>query len=113
MENLWKKESNAADAIYIDLFSSFGLRGQTTAETKFLPRKCNDISTKLRNEGNILFERKLWSAAMEKYNESLCFAEIGTENVSLIFANRSTCFLRLKMYEKCLNDIELAKKANY
>lgn len=41
------------------------------------------------------------------------YAEVGTENVSLAYANRSLCFLKMDMYDKCLVDIDLAIRANY
>lgn len=108
--NLWKKESQAVDAIYVDLF---GDDTQNSTETQFLLKKSNEMSTKRRNQGNTFFAQKQWHKAMDKYNESLRFAEIETENISLAYANRSLCFFELEMYEKCLIDIELAKKANY
>lgn len=43
----------------------------------------------------------------------LCFAENDTENVALAYGNRSACNFGLKMYGKCLTDIELAINANY
>lgn len=50
---------------------------------------------------------------MEFYNQSLCFAELGSDNVSFAFANRATCFLQMKKFEKCLKDIKLAIATNY
>lgn len=75
--------------------------------------KDNELSVELRIRGNILFSNGKWVEAMELYNQSLCFAEIGSENVSLAFANRSSCFVRMKMYSRCLTDIDLSIKANY
>lgn len=50
---------------------------------------------------------------MHLYNQSLCVAQVGSENVGLAYGNRSACFFHLKMFDECLTDIELAKKANY
>lgn len=52
---------------------------------------------------------------MEMYNESLCFAEEGSVNISLAYAyaNRAFTFLKLEMYDECFADIELAKNAGY
>lgn len=46
---------------------------------------------------------------MEWYNKSMCFAKVRTEQMGLAYANRSSSFLNLKMYRKCLIDIEYAK----
>lgn len=75
--------------------------------------KNNDKSKMCRNLGNMLFRSNSWFDAMECYNESLSQAENGTENISLAYANRSACFLNFGMYDKCLVDIELAKRAGY
>ncbi|XP_055303363.1 SET domain-containing protein 3-like isoform X2 [Sitodiplosis mosellana] len=49
---------------------------------------------------------------MECYNQSLCFAEIGSENVALAYSNRSACNFHMMLYKEVLVDIELAKNAN-
>lgn len=113
MENLWKKEPNGR---YINLFginedfkdSFIGLFTNI--------RQCqkNDkLSVDFREKGNAKIKEKMWRDAMHLYNYSLCYAEIDSKNVSLAYANRSLCFLKLKMYDKCLIDIELAINANY
>lgn len=119
MELLWQKESNDAGALYIDLFKdiSADFRDSVSVITKSKNvhriEKNNKLSEEYRDQGDIQFQERKWFEAMNLYNASLCFAENGSENVSLAYANRSTCFLRLRQYEKCLADIELAKKARY
>lgn len=76
-------------------------------------QKSDNVSAELRSQGNKKFDKRLWNEAMELYNQSLRFAVIGSETMSLAYANRSACFFELKMYEKCLVDIDLAIKANY
>lgn len=110
MENLWKKESSAQNASYVDIFSDIEVY---SASNVFSPSKNNFISTQLRQRGNKKFNENLWVDAMDYYNKSLRWAEIGTQNVSWAYANRATCFLHLKMYDNCLIDIEMAKQANY
>lgn len=75
--------------------------------------KSDKRSTQFRLQGNAKVKETLWHEAMKFYNNSLCTAEIASENVSLAYANRSLCFLKLSMYDKCLVDIELAINANY
>lgn len=118
MENLWKKEEFQSRTVYVDLFASFleetpRMPIQTEESTKLdLSQKNNQRSTELRNAGNEHFLSGNAFDAIRNYNQSLCFAEIGSENIPLAYVNRSACFFRLKMHDKAFRDIELAKKAN-
>lgn len=121
MDFLWKKESN--NGLYVDLFEgvSSSVRNEfdkiknkfkANQELHFLAKN-NEKSLEYRNSGNDYFKKKNWEKAMTCYNKSLCFAENGTENVSLAYANRSSCFLHLGAITKCLVDIDLAIEAKY
>lgn len=117
---LWKKESRRDGALYTDILSLNSSNMAALADgfirqksDKPFPRKDNAIAIQKREEGNRFFRSKMFSLAMELYNESLCFAEPGSENVSFAYANRSSCFLNMSMYDKCLKDIDLAKEAGY
>ncbi|XP_037033180.1 SET and MYND domain-containing protein DDB_G0273589-like [Bradysia coprophila] len=118
MDSLWQKESKDPE-LYVNIFErvsneSFASYWKPTSEAvPNLNRKNNEISTQCRRDGNTKFKNADWMEALNAYNQSLCFAEIGSENVSLAYANRSACFLHLEMYDKCLTDIEMAKQANY
>ncbi|XP_037051198.1 SET domain-containing protein 3-like [Bradysia coprophila] len=131
---MWKKGS---DALYVDLISEAGPKGicidtdeqgnivvadlRSNAATNPLRadktistlNKSDATSVEKRSKGNELFVRQQWFEAMEMYNESLCFAEKGSVNASLAYANRAFTFLKLEMYNECFADIELAKKAGY
>lgn len=120
---LWSKESNKADALYVDMFALKGKRAlnqfHSQLETECQERghstcvKSGAKALERRNEGNKLFGKCQWSQAMELYNESLCYAEPGSEHISLAYANRSACFIRMKMYRECLIDIDLAKRFGF
>src|SRR5690349_19778405 len=75
--------------------------------------KSNDRADVLRAEGNQFYSQKKFHDALLKYNESLCFAEAESENVGFAFANRSAVYFELKLYEKCIENIELAKLHGY
>lgn len=114
---LWKKESVDNESLYVDLM---GWHNQNvdTAIGRYLERisasgKSNTKSTELRLLGNRQFQAKNWQNAMELYNQCLRFACDGSENISLAYANRSSCFLHMQMYDQCVIDIGLAKDANY
>ncbi|XP_031630400.1 SET and MYND domain-containing protein 4-like isoform X2 [Contarinia nasturtii] len=119
MDSLWKKD---ASGLYKDIFANIN-------RVEMLPgishnqfcialgvtqnKKQNEVSMKCRQAGNTKVNEKNWHDAMLLYNRSLCFAEEDTENVTLAYANRSLCFLKMEMYDKCLIDIEMAINAKY
>ncbi|KAG4070276.1 hypothetical protein HA402_009839 [Bradysia odoriphaga] len=131
---MWKKGS---DGLYVDLISKAGPKGiyidtdeqgniiianlRSNAATNPLRadktistlNKSDATSIEKRTKGNELFVRQQWFEAMEMFNESLCFAEKGSANTSLAYANRAFTFLKLEMYDECFADIELAKKSGY
>lgn len=123
MEYLWQTESPGIGSPYVDLFKSTSSDYRdwhvTREPAKGLEntlkhhQKNNPMSLKARQTGNEKFNDGNWTEAMNFYNKSLCYAEIGSENVCFAYANRSTCFFHLQRYEQCLIDIELAKQANY
>ncbi|XP_037043324.1 SET and MYND domain-containing protein DDB_G0273589-like [Bradysia coprophila] len=127
-ERLWKKESDAVDASFVDLFAnetkSSDLKEwdrklkNSDFKTVFYyeeynPRKNTKTSDFLRFIGNKMFVTKDWLNAMEYYSAALCFAEYGSNNVSFAYANRAACFLNMDRYDECLRDIKLAEQANY
>lgn len=76
-------------------------------------RKSGAKSENLRAEANRLYVQKKFYDATLKYNESLCFAEPESENMGLAYANRAAVYYEMKLYDKCLRDIELAKQSHY
>lgn len=70
------------------------------------------MSSTLRSSGNDKYHEKDFENAMYLYNESICFAQ-SSKNLSLGYANRSSCFFALEMYNRCLLDIQLARDAGY
>lgn len=75
--------------------------------------KSNEKAVACRADGNKLYSDRCFHKALLKYNESLCFAEVGSENVGHAFANRSAVYLEMKLFERCRANIELAKQFNY
>ncbi|XP_031638613.1 SET and MYND domain-containing protein 4-like [Contarinia nasturtii] len=125
---LWKKESDQESSMYIDLFTSplvdseeldkiYNLHNyfSVTANARHGPfkEKNSEKSLHYRQKGNAMFNEAKWIDAMELYNQSLCYAENGSELMGLAYANRSSCFFNMKMYRKCLVDLELAMENNY
>lgn len=118
MNLLWRKESKNR-RLYENIFQNIPENHDAYSEAfekmsaLELNGKNDKTSSDVRTLGNKKFKEKEWLEAMSLYNQSLCYAENGSENVSLAYANRSACFLHLKLYENCLVDIGLAKQANY
>lgn len=113
---LWNKESELPNALYVDLLeeaSSSRLYREATIEISKHARKDNILSLRYRQDGNMEFQHSNVKKAMELFNKSLCFAESESEHISLAYANRALCFFNLKMYQRCISDIVLAKQANY
>lgn len=127
---LWQKESDAVDALFVDPFSEthqidkIAIKKWTqnlqTANwiNHFMledlqPHKSNATTEYLRSNRNMFFNDNQINLAMDLYSMSLCFAEPETVEVDLAYANRSACFLKMKFFDECLRDIELATEANY
>lgn len=117
---LWRKVSSNKNALFTDLFAS---EDKEFLESSFVMTKLDNVkpvvqksrndSMAQRREGNQLFANGDYSKAIEKYNKSLCLAPPGTEFVGMAYANRSICFLKLKMFSECLEDIKLARQSDY
>lgn len=112
---LWQKESTSGDACYVDLLSSDEVNRSCYESFKqaYGNVQKNDIdSTEHCKHGDKLSQAENWAEAIEKYNKCIRFACNESETLALGYANRSACFLHLKLYDKCLADIQLAKQAN-
>lgn len=106
---LWQKESDNSSASYIDLLKDVKY---PLGSFRMNRVKNNLISETSRIEGNNkLFQNDL-KGAMKCYNQSVGFAE-NTDYLSLAYGNRSYCFLKLNMLDRCLVDIERAEDSNY
>lgn len=87
--------------------------------------KCAEKSGRVRNLGNVAFQKKDDDRALLLYTQSVALAPFPTscngqnENaefpreLSLAYANRSAVLYSLRNYEACINDIDLAFQAHY
>lgn len=104
---LWEKESNG---VYVDLLHNVDYPRRNYNAHR---RKNNTISLQLRLDGNQKYSQGDFEAALIKYSESVCMAENNSDHLSLAYANRSQCFLKLQLYKRCLIDIEMARESGY
>lgn len=117
---MWQKVTNDEHAHYKDFCNPRKTHDRPEkiyrkirSQGLLVPKNKNDLqSTVARNIGNESFMNGKFLSAMNSYNRSLCAAEI-PELMSLAYGNRSAVFFELKQYDKCLRDIELAKKLNF
>lgn len=75
--------------------------------------KSDKISEQCRAEGNKFYKGRNFFEALVNYNESLCNASSGSENLGHAFANRSAVYFELKLYGNSIKNIELARSHNY
>lgn len=75
--------------------------------------KSHERAEKLRQDGNKLYVEKSYFDALLKYNESLCYAQLGSEAVGLAYANRSAVYFEMKLFENSLHNIRLAQQNGY
>ena len=76
--------------------------------------KCSKEANRLKEEGNKLFVAGKLEQSLERYNRALLLVEHqASPDLSLIIANRSAVFFKLKEYLHCLEDISVALVLNY
>lgn len=83
------------------------------ASTTCHAKKSDKIAETLRKEGNDSYSQRRFIDAFVKYNASLCYSPVGSENLGHAFANRSAACFEIKNYKECIENIKLAKIHNY
>ena len=69
-------------------------------------------SNEYRSIGNNYFKIKYWFCSLMYYNKSIAFA-ISKEDLALGYGNRSAVYFHTKLYEDCLQNIQLARDNGY
>lgn len=75
--------------------------------------KSNEQAVKFCEEGSELLTQAKFYEALVALNKSLCLAEPGSYVISQAFEKRSEVFFEVRQYEKCLGNIQAAKKHGY
>ncbi|KAJ8347662.1 hypothetical protein SKAU_G00262510 [Synaphobranchus kaupii] len=68
---------------------------------------------KFREQGNLSFKARDYTAAVLNYSKGVCHAAQGEEEFSLCLANRSAALFHLCLYQECLQDISRALDRGY
>jgi len=76
-------------------------------------KKDLEKAAKYREEGNIHYKKNYINDAIYKYNLSLKYSPLGSENLALSYANRSVMFFHKRIYQLCINDINEALANGY
>ena len=71
-------------------------------------KRTNDF----RSRGNEDFQCKKWFDALLNYNRSIAFANSNSV-MALAYGNRSAVYFETKLYDHCLENIQLARKNGY
>lgn len=75
-------------------------------------QKSSKISEMLRHKAVQEAKHEKFHDALLKFNKSLCYAESDSPTTSNIFAHRADVFYRLKLFDKSLNNISLARESH-
>ncbi|KAG4067770.1 hypothetical protein HA402_005542 [Bradysia odoriphaga] len=112
----WQKDTTGKEALYVDFLvplEELDLEYNARIIYKYHARhpihKSNSMAESDRKDGNFYFGQSDFYMAIVKYNRGLWFAEKESEQMALLYANRSACFKNMKMFNECLIDIELTK----
>lgn len=118
---LWKKEQSQNSELFLDIFANENFNINLSKVTfeyelhKFNYKfpKSDSLARRYREKGKEFFEDGDYLMALTTYNLGLAMAESNSAEKGMAYANRSMCFLKMNMPEKCLIDIEFAKQFNY
>lgn len=102
------RNNDLLQQFYNDLSTQPPQHEQTT-------EKNNQTSNKLRIEGHEHFLNHHYVNAIDKYNESLCHAEITGDkfNLSMAFGHRAEAYFKMRLFHECLTSIQLALASSY
>lgn len=79
---------------------------------KVLLRKSADtktLATIFHDEGNNFFNQRKYFEALKSYNKSLCHAKPNSVDLIKSFAGRSAVYFEMQHYQKCVENIRLAR----
>lgn len=80
---------------------------------KFSVKKSPETASEFRQQGNLSFKVKDYTAAALHYSKGVCHADKNTDELSLCYANRSAALFYQGLYQACLEDIRHSLEAGY
>lgn len=85
----------------------------STISEKYSVKKSPERASEFRQQGNLSFKVKDYTAAALFYSKGVCNADKNTEELSLCYANRSAALFYHGLYRECLEDIQRSLEAGY
>ncbi|XP_053624231.1 SET and MYND domain-containing protein 4-like [Plodia interpunctella] len=76
-------------------------------------QKCDDVSLLWRQRGNDKFRAELYEESYQCYSKSVMYAHQNGPMFPLALANRSAALLKMKKFQECLSDVDLALEHGY
>lgn len=104
-----------SDAARVEFADKVWRQSKIQVDVPYRLAKDAEKSLDFRKQGNQFFSLKNrdYVRALELYNQSICFAEPNSEDMSICYANRSAIYFEWKKYDLCLENIQLAKEHGY
>lgn len=119
MDELWKKEYNNGDTLFVDLlktiqanYSHEAAKWDDYLSNLKSTMKDNQKSIELMRRADFNFQSGHFYLAMELNTKAISLAENNSKTMSQAFANRATCFFHMEMFDRALSDIQLALRVN-
>lgn len=75
-----------------------------TSLTHMLAAADKVTAERIKNEGNVLFKKGKFAAAIDRYTEAMLHAP----DMHVIYVNRAMSHLKLERWEKCEEDARMA-----
>lgn len=70
-------------------------------------------SIEFRNQGYVWLTQGKLFEALESFNKSLCTSQLKSSEIGLAFAGRAAVYLDAKIYDKCLENVDLARNSDF
>lgn len=104
-----------SDAARVEFADKVWRQSKIQVDVPYRLAKDTEKCLEFRKQGNQFFSLKNrdYVRALELYNQSICFAELDSEDMGIGYANRSAIYFEWKKYDLCLENIQLAKEHGY
>lgn len=113
MNDFMALPSNYERVNYTDgLLERYGQYEEMERKCTIHMSKSNEIALALRMKGNEVFNANDYFRALELFNLSLCSSEPDTGHVAVGYANRSAVLFQMRCFQQCLDNVDMARKAN-
>lgn len=78
----------------------------------FALKKNDAIAAAFKLKGNADYAAKEYNSALNNYNQSLCYSAEGSQNIAIVYSNRSAVYYQMGFYKTCMDNVQLALENN-